>query len=190
MRRFVKFCGILLCLVLLMAAARVGYHEVRQKLYPLEYREAVWEYAEAEGLDPALVLSVIKCESGFDPQAVSSVGARGLMQLTEDTFEWLKTKSTFPEDELLTYDAMFEPKTAIRYGCMLLGRIQREFGVYETTLAAYHAGSSRVRSWLNDSTYSNDATTLLHIPYEDTRLYVQRVMKTFAIYQEIYPDEF
>lgn len=190
MRRFVKFCGVLLCLVLLVTAARVGYREVRQKLYPLEFRETVLEYAEAEGLDPAFVFSVIKCESGFDPQAVSSVGARGLMQITEDTFEWLQTKSTVPEDELLTYDAMFEPKTAIRYGCMLLGRIQQEFGAYETTLAAYHAGSSRVRGWLSDSAYSSDSVTLDHIPYDDTRSYVQRVMKTFTIYQEIYPDEF
>lgn len=189
MKRFVKFLLVLLCVGLVIAGAFTVRDEVRQRLYPLKYRDWICTYAAENELDPALVLALIKCESSFDPGAVSSVGARGLTQITESTFEWLRTKSKREGDKTLTFDAMFDPETSIRFSCLLLGRLTAEFGTPTETLAAYHAGSSRVRGWLADAEYSSDGKTLEHIPFDDTRGYVRRVLETRDIYEEMYADE-
>ena len=57
--------------------------------YPTDYEQYVVKYSSEYNCDPVLVFSVIKVESGFDPDAVSEVGARGLMQLMEDAFDWI-----------------------------------------------------------------------------------------------------
>ena len=58
--------------------------------YPTDYEEYVIRYSTKYKCDPVLVFSVIKVESGFNKDAVSSVGARGLMQLMEDAYDWIK----------------------------------------------------------------------------------------------------
>ena len=65
---------------------------VEEYLYPCKYPQVVETYAAAYDLDPLLIYTFIRTESGFDPMAESEVGARGLMQMTEETFEWIKTK--------------------------------------------------------------------------------------------------
>ncbi len=57
-----------------------------------KYNDLVEQYAAEYDLDPLLVYSFIRTESGFDPGATSSVDARGLMQMTEETFLWLRSK--------------------------------------------------------------------------------------------------
>ena len=57
-------------------------------MYPYEYRELVQKYAEKYNIDPLLVAAVIREESRFDPQAVSSAEAIGLMQIKYDTAVW------------------------------------------------------------------------------------------------------
>ena len=69
-------------------------------------------------MDPLLIYTFVRTESGFDPEAVSSVGARGLMQMTEETFEWIKTK--IAPDEPLTFDDLFDPACAVRFGAYYL----------------------------------------------------------------------
>ena len=61
-----------------------------------------------------------------------------------------------------------------------------EFGSDETALAAYHAGRSRVNSWLADSKISPDGKTLAEIPYNDTSYYVKKVVKAINIYKNLY----
>ena len=61
-------------------------------LYPMDYVNFVEIYAEENNLDESFVYAVIECESGYDKQAVSYADARGLMQLTPETFSWLQRK--------------------------------------------------------------------------------------------------
>ena len=79
----------LLALVLLVAAPHL-WHRVEQLLYPRKYEQLVDQWAQTYNLDPLLVDAFIRTESGFDPVATSSVDARGLMQMTEETFLWLR----------------------------------------------------------------------------------------------------
>ncbi len=146
-----------------------GYRYYLEKTYPLGYQDYVY--------------AVIKTESGFRPDAVSNVGARGLMQIMEDTFDWIKFKS---DDEETVYYDMYDPKTNIDFGCRLLGYLYEEFGNVETVAAAYHAGRGGVNEWLEDSRYSKDGVHLDVIPIPDTAHYVDKITKAMDMYIELY----
>ena len=126
---------------------------------------------------------MIKTESGFDPNAVSNVGARGLMQIMEETFDWLKFKMG---DEETQYIEMFDPKTNIKFGCYLLGYLYNEFGSVETAMAAYHAGRGQVNEWLADKSISSDGRNLDTIPIKDTAHYVSKIVSAMEIYKKLY----
>ena len=157
-------------------------HLALQTVYPLKYSELVEKYSAEYNLDEAFVYAVIETESGFNKDAVSEVGARGLMQIMPDTFKWLKSKT----GEKLPDDALFEPEVSIRYGCFLLRYLLDEFENEKTALAAYHAGVGRVKKWLKDPEYSDDGKTVARIPYETTKNYTEKVMKTYHRYIKLY----
>lgn len=153
-----------------------------QTAYPRQYMKLVEENAEELEIDKALLYAVIKTESGFDKNAVSSVGAMGLTQITPDTFQWLQTKT----GESYEDDALFEPEVSIYYGAYFLNMLLEEFDNVETALAAYHAGRGKVNEWLEDPSVSPDGVVLENIPYEDTAGYVRRVIKNTEKYKNIY----
>ena len=173
--------GVLLgCIALLL----LGMSRYYRAAYPIRYREAVEREAEVSGLDPALVY-VIRSESGFSPAARSSVDARGLMQLTPDTLQWVRYR--LGEEGAASSDLLYDPGENIRYGCANLGLLLREFGGEDTALAAYHAGRGCVKGWLTDSRYSGDGERLDDIPYWDTSSYVKKVLVTRDLYHRLYP---
>lgn len=166
-------------------AARLQQLAEEKARYRLEYRDLIESYAYERGLDPAFVAAVIYNESRFDPEAVSRVGARGLMQIMEETGQWIAEK--LDETDGYTFDRMFTPETNIRFGTWYLAFLAREFdGDIVKMAAGYHAGQGAVRSWLNNPEYSADGVTLDHIPYPDTEQYVQRVVNAYAIYTRHY----
>ncbi len=175
---------LLVLLLLLLAAYGIeqGTRAVMRRMYPLEYSQLVKQYAEENGLEQDFVFSVIRAESGFNPSAVSSIGAKGLMQLTPDTFSWLQTKTK----EELSEDALFDPETNVRYGTMLLKILSERYEGDAEVLCGYHAGIGITREWLSDPEMSTDGVTLDHIPYGDTRLYVSRVLDYKKVYNWLY----
>lgn len=175
--------SIVAVLLVLAAAAYFGYGRLLEALFPIKYENYVERYSRENGLDKYFVYAVIKTESGFRPDAVSDVGARGLMQIMEDTFDWLKFKQG---DESAVYYDMYDPQTNIRYGCYLLGYLMEEFGDIETAAAAYHIGRGRVNEWLGDSSISSDGVHLDVIPASDTAHYVSKITKAVEIYKRLY----
>lgn len=165
-------------IIIIVNAIKLGV----QTIYPTQYAELVEANAEAFKIDEAFLYAVIKAESGFDKDAVSSVGAMGLTQITPDTFQWLQTKT----GESYEADALFEPEVSIYYGAYFLNMLLDEFGNTETALAAYHAGRGSVNEWLADPNISPDGETLENIPYKDTEGYVKRVVKITEKYKKIY----
>ena len=169
----------ILAFLVIVAIVFFGSNLVMKQLYPIKYEKYVEQYAKAQNLEPELIYAVIKCESGFDPNAVSSVEAKGLMQLTDDTFYWLQSKTK----EGLEPDTLFDPETNIRYGAMLLRLHLDEFGDLSLALAAYHAGRGRVNQWLNEA-QSSDSDEI--IQYEGTQEYVSKVVETQTVYKTLY----
>ena len=188
MIKFLKFLIKLAIFVLIVAIiAHFGMKAYRfiekEYLYPTKYSEYIENFAEQNTLEKSLVYAVVKCESGFDSGAVSDIGAKGLMQLTDDTYEWVLSKTT--KAKPLEND-LFVPEKNIQAGCALLRLHLDEFSDESTAIAAYHAGRSKVKEWLQDKNYSSDGITLAKIPYSDTASYVTKVITTKQKYQEIY----
>lgn len=166
----------------MLAVIYFGGVSLIKTLYPLDYVKFVEREAENYGLEKSFVFAVIECESGFDKNAVSGVGARGLMQIMPETFDWLLTKT----NEELDQNQLFDPQVSIKYGCLLFSILIKEFKNEETAIAAYHAGFGNVRKWLADERYSSDGETLETIPFPSTAQYVKKVINVQKIYNKLY----
>lgn len=175
--------------VLLAAFALLflGFRLFYRAAYPMDYAEAVVPLARAQGLDPHLVYAVIRTESGFRPDATSAVDARGLMQLTPDTYYWVRYR--LGELGSGDPDILYDPQENIRYGVANLSLLLQRFENPREALAAYHAGWGSVTRWLEDSRYSCDGLNLDDIPFGDTNAYVNKVLRTAEIYKRLYPGQ-
>ena len=149
----------------------------------MKYEAQIGRACAEKGLDPALVYAVVRTESGFDPRAKSNVGAQGLMQLLPSTAEWIAGKF----DETYSEGVLFDAETNLRYGCWYLGWLMRRYdGDMRCASSAYHAGQGTVDKWLQNPEYSKDGKTLDVIPFDSTRIYVDRVLKYYEKYEEVY----
>ncbi|NIZ02168.1 lytic transglycosylase domain-containing protein [Thalassospira lucentensis] len=137
--------------------------------------------------DPGLVHAIIRQESLFNPNAISSAGARGLMQLMPATAKRMaKSLDLEYETSRLTEDPAFN----IALGRVYLKRLlDRWDGSEALTIASYNAGPTRVRQWINEYGDPRDPEVDLvdwieMIPYSETRNYVQRVMEGTYVYRK------
>lgn len=174
--------SLIFCAAALIFAA-YAHQKFYKAVYPLGYTDIITECAARENLPPELVYAVCYTESGFRPNAVSSVGARGVMQLTEETFTWVKSKTE--PNAATSYDDLYDPATNIRYGSALLRILCEEFGSVNNALAAYHAGWGSATRWLADERYSTNGT-IDNIPFGDTDAYVKKVGDVARIYKKLY----
>lgn len=172
----------LVVLSIMAVLVLLGSRSVLKSLYPLKHTEFVEVYSKENNLSDDFVFAVIKCESDFDNEAVSSVGAKGLMQIMPDTFDWIKGKLK----DGSSYDEIFDPELNIRYGCYLYGYLTEKYESEELAVAAYHAGMGNVDKWLKDERYSADGESLHDIPFPTTKKYVTKVIETKKIYEKLY----
>lgn len=178
------FASALVVLIALGAWALFGRGRMDLSRYPMTYAPEIRAAAAEFSLDPAYVASVVLAESSFDAEAVSSAGAIGLMQIMPATGEWIAGKL---EDEPFDVQRLYQPEVNLRYGCwylrFLLDRYDEDM---YTASTAYHQGQGRVDQWLEDPEYSEDGRTLTAISSAVTDTYVNRIMESYANYQELY----
>lgn len=128
-----------------------------------DYSSMIEAAAAKYGLDPALVESVVKTESGFNPNAQSSAGAKGLMQLMDSTARSLGVTDSF------------DPQQNIDAGSRYLSYLMRKYNNNEqVALAAYNAGPGTVDR-LGISTNEELQEKLGTLP-EETRNYITKVL--------------
>ena len=183
---------LLAVLVVLALAATLLFTVFRRQVdtmeYPCRYNEYVEYYAGKYNIDPLILYSFIRTESNFNPNAQSNVGARGLMQITEETFDWIKLKIAPSED--LTFDDLYDPETNIRFGTYFVSYcLLRYHDDLATAAAAYHSGWGTVDNLLAQAEYSSDGETLDHYPYPQMRLYVRKITNSYQRYQDIYNEK-
>ena len=179
-----------LCLAVLLVCLAVPklWQAGQQLLYPRKYQQQVDHWAEVYQLDPLLVDAFIRTESGFDAAATSQVDARGLMQMTEETFLWLRSK--IAEGEGLTFADLYDPDTSIRFGCYYLHLcLVRYKGDVATAAAAYHSGWGTVDNLLQMEEHSADGQTLQGFPYNQMNHYVNKITACYEAYQRIYAGQ-
>ncbi|NMB32790.1 MAG: lytic transglycosylase domain-containing protein [Clostridium sp.] len=174
---------ILLVLIVSLIAVILIIEVAMTRMYPTRYKEYVFKYSNEYELDPYLVFSVIKAESSFNPDATSHMNARGLMQVTDETALWIAEMMGIKDFDP---QSIYNPQVNIMFGCWFLSYLSRQFDSVDLVIASYNAGGTRVRSWLNDSRYSNSGKTLTVIPYGETAQYLKRVKNYYSVYKKLY----
>lgn len=161
-----------------------------ERNYPIkdEYVDMVEKYSDSYGVPEQVIWSVMLVESHFEPDAVSSAKAKGLMQMTDSTFRWLQSKIDDAPETELPPEMLFDPETNIKYGVFYLSMLYERFGEWELVYAAYNAGPTRVSTWLQSEEYAEDGK-LVHIPFKETENYVKRVSDAVKMYDEYYYSE-
>lgn len=186
-----KMLSVILCLVIAVTAVSffTGNLSNAEKFflkafYPKKFSEYVEKASADYNLDEELIYAVIRTESGFDPDAESIAGAKGLMQLMPESFEWVQKlrKETLDENQL------FDPAINIDYGCYLLKYFLDYYKTEQCAIAAYNAGFV-VSDWLKNDEYSKDGRTLYYIPYKETSDYVDKVENARNMYIKLYYGE-
>jgi len=180
--------AIILLAVIFAFSSDVIIRFFEKREYQREYGEYVEKYSKEFNVDENLVYAVIKAESDFDKDAVSSSGARGLMQIMPGTYiDDICVALGTPADA----DALFDPETNIRAGTYYLSYLIDHFGSVRSAVAAYNAGIGRVREWLgNKSICDADGELIVEsVPFYQTRTYISRVEYNYRQYSELYPIE-
>ena len=142
-------------------------------LYPRPFDSQVEQAARLTQLAPELIYGVLRQESLYRVDAVSSADARGLMQLQLDTARHTARQWKRPQPDL---SDLFDPATSILLGAARLRTLLDQFdGQIPAALAGYNAGANAVTRWLPSKSIDSDVW-IENIPYGETRVYVQRIL--------------
>jgi len=180
-------------LILLAVAAGIvgiayGFRFLNQKTlndsYPLAYEKEIGAASEKYHVDKTLIYGIIKTESNFNPDAKSSAGAIGLMQIVPDTFTWMQTY--YKEENNYQFEDLYDPVISIDYGTELLSILLKKYENEDTAICAYNGGVGNVDNWLQDPAYSDDGKTLKVVPFTETENYRKLVAQNKSIYHQLY----
>ncbi len=172
-------------------AITVAHRSEREGVPLLASGYPIPSLAISEKPERALVLGLVRQESGFHHEAVSSAGARGLMQLMPATAAKLARaiNLVFKRKNTLAAALTQNPGLNLKLGSAYLNDLLNQFnGSYIMAIAAYNAGPSRVEKWVHEygdpRTHDVDAVDWIEsIPFAETRNYVQRVMEGVQVYR-------
>jgi len=152
--------------------------------FPLPYRKSLEEYCRAQMLDPYLMAALIRQESEFNPKAISRANARGLAQVMPATGRQLSKKLGIPR---FRPAMLFTPDTNLKMGTYYLKTLSDQLqGKWEAALASYNAGKSHVTAWMAAGNYREPAEFVESIPFNETRAYVQSVLRNADVYRKLY----
>jgi soluble lytic murein transglycosylase-like protein/CTP:molybdopterin cytidylyltransferase MocA len=156
-------------------------------LFPLAYWDTIRAEAERRGHDPFLIASIIRQESGFEPTTVSNAGAVGLMQIMPEEASRIGEAGDLGA---MTREDLFDPRKNIAVGAAEYS--QKLTAMSDNpilAIAAYNAGQTAVRQWM-ERTPPEDADLFIEsIPYAETRLYVKTVTRNRHEYRRIYDGD-
>ena len=160
--------------------------EVRSIILPLRHEDIIRQQAADKGIEPDLIAAIIYEESRFRDQT-SHAGARGLMQITPRTAAFIARDSggtRFTQKDLAT------PQINISYGAYYLRYLLRRYeGNTGLAVAAYNAGETNVNRWVAEAGGEDDFEASDHIPFAETRAYVENVLERKKEYRKNYGDE-
>ncbi len=164
---------------------RNGQEELWRLAWPLAYGELVEAWVEPrEAIEPALVYAVMREESGYRPQALSSAGARGLLQIMPATGERLARSVGLGG---YSHDDLFDPQVNIRLGAAYLDELARRFdGRTSAAVGSYNAGPEAIARWITERPEQADDEWVESMPFSQTRTYVKRVLRSLHAYRVLY----
>lgn len=160
------------------------YTLIQKQIYKQEYSEYVNKYAEIYEIDPMWIYAIIKVESNFNPNVTSGSGAKGLMQLMDNTAVDLAKELNIENFET---NMLYNPEINIMLGTKYFDKLLAKYNEnYYLAIAAYNAGIGNVDNWINKGIISSDASNIENIPYKETNMYVRKTVKAHKIYEELF----
>lgn len=146
----------------------------------MNYKKEVYEYSEQNKVDPLLTFAIIKAESNFNENSISTSEAKGLMQLMDATAADMAKGLEFGEYNL------FKPDDNICLGTKYISTLLQYYNnnIY-LALAAYNAGIGNVNKWIENGIIKEDGSDIENIPFKETQNYVRKVMRNYRIYEKI-----
>lgn len=153
---------------------------VLEGAYPAAFPAQVARAAERTGIDPYLVLAVMRRESLFKPDVRSAAGAVGLLQLLPATARRAAVVLGRPP---LRDEQLVDPGTAIDLGGWYLSELIGRFGDPAVALAAYNAGPRAATPWASRGAGRQLDEWVENIPYRETRRYVKAVVGAWSAYR-------
>lgn len=149
--------------------------------FPLAYKDSVKHYSKKYALPPEFVYAIIRQESGFREDVVSSAGARGLMQVMP------RTASVVSKADKIAYNdqkQLFNWEKNIQIGSAYLKQLGKRFDYHPVLIAAaYNAGPKQVVYWLRKHPPKAIDVWIETLPWQETRNYLKNVMAFYVVYQ-------
>jgi soluble lytic murein transglycosylase len=157
---------------------------IRRLLYPAPFAGNVLAHAARYGVDPRLVLAVMRQESRYNPNATSWVGARGLMQVMPSTAEGIAAALDM---EYFEPDDLYHPDLSVRFGAFYIAaQLKSMNGSVPGALAAYNGGLGNAQRWAGGNVVYDPDDFLLSIDFFETRNYVDVIYGFYQGYQRVY----
>jgi soluble lytic murein transglycosylase len=161
--------------------------EMVELLYPAPYSEALNEYAPQRGVDPRFVLSIMRQESRFRPEAKSNAAARGLLQFIPSTANQMAGElglTDFRQDDL------YNPRMAVLFGSQYMGNLFRQFpNMPQAVAASYNGGEDNVARWAARARSNDPDRYVLEIGFTQSKDYVYKVLPNYWVYQMLYTEQ-
>jgi len=155
--------------------------------FPAPFRDAVLRASRQLKIDPRLVLSIMRQESGFNARAKSPAGARGLLQMTPDMaakYAPLVKLSNVSEDDL------YRPDINILVGTAYLSELNKMFpDLPEAVAASYNGGEDNVARWVARAVHKDPGVFTAEVGFNESKDYVNKVMSNYRAYKILYTDD-
>ncbi|HEX8141697.1 MAG TPA: transglycosylase SLT domain-containing protein [Pyrinomonadaceae bacterium] len=160
--------------------------EMLELLYPTPYRAALLESAPPRGVDPRFVLSIMRQESRFRPEAKSVSAARGLLQFIPSTADDIARQLGLRD---FSQDDLYNPRTAILFGSQYMGNLFKMFPDQPQAVAAsYNGGEDNVERWVSRARSNDPDLYVLEIGFSQSKDYVYKVLANLRVYQSLYTE--
>lgn len=155
-------------------------------LYPVPFADELRRHVATRGVDPRFVLSIMRQESRFRPDARSAAAARGLMQFIHTTSVGVSNELGY---SFYSDDEMYDPEISIEFGSHYLAKLFAMFPErYEAVAAAYNGGETNVKRWLTRLNSSDPDRYMPEIVFGQSKDYAAKVMANYRMYQYLYDE--
>lgn len=149
--------------------------------FPLAHRDAVRNYSKNYQIPQELIYAVIRQESSFHDDIVSSAGANGLMQIMPGTAKVVAKRANIP---FSNKGLLFFPQHNIHIGTAYLQQLAKQYHQHPVLMmAAYNAGPKQVNYWLKNHAPKEIDIWIETLPWRETRNYLKNIIAFYAVYQ-------
>jgi soluble lytic murein transglycosylase len=155
--------------------------------FPAPFRDVVVRTSKQQKLDPRLVLSIMRQESGFNPRAKSGAGARGLLQMTPDIAAKFASQVKLQN---VTEDDLYKPDVNLLVATAYLAELSRMFpGLPEAIAASYNGGEDNAARWVVRSVHKDRGIFTSEVGFTESKDYVNKVLANYRAYKILYTDD-